>query len=79
LAALDDWSESVTSVAGPFEAVVLLNKVDLPDVQVSLPEAEAFATKRGWSCLPTSAKTGENVEAAFRLIAQRYLASLAKA
>ena len=71
------WISSVRSVAGSVPAVLLVNKTDLkPDLKVSPADAEAFGAQNGWPWLPTSARTGENVEAAFTRIAQTHLGSL---
>ncbi len=71
---LPAWSNAVRSVAGQVPAVVLLNKWDLAGEAKSIPaEVKSLCASRGWRWLPTSAKTGENVEEAFRAVAEIYI------
>jgi GTPase len=42
-------------------ALVVANKVDLPDGRARLPEAEAAAARRGLACHAVSAATGEGL------------------
>ncbi len=77
LYSLARWYEAVASVAGPVPAVVLVNKSDLAGGRKILPsEVEPMCSEFGWPWFSTSAKTGENVEAAFRLVAQEHLRAL---
>ena len=68
--ALAEWVFAVRRVSGPVPVIVLLNKGDLP------PDPEsAYALRDHLRVLPgpswrTSAKTGENVEAAFLDVAR---------
>jgi small GTP-binding protein len=74
---LPAWFNAVRSVAGSVPAIVLVNKSDLVDhLRVSSKELEEFCAPRGWRWLPTSAKTGQNVEQAFLLMAELYLQGL---
>ena len=69
-----DWAAAVESVAGPTPAVLLVNKSDLAGPEtISAADVDQLCRARGWRSLDTSAKTGSNVEAAFRLVAQAYL------
>lgn len=68
LADLESWRTSIEKViAGKVPVYVLANKVDLVG-ETRLSEADVQSFCRGWECpyLLTSAKTGENVEEAFR-------------
>jgi GTPase len=42
-------------------ALVVANKIDLPEGRARLPEAEAAAARRGLPCFPVSAATGEGM------------------
>jgi small GTP-binding protein len=64
---LDDWIEGVYSVTGKIPIEILANKVDLKDkVELKAEDLEKFGKAYGSPFHFTSAKTGENVEAAFR-------------
>ncbi len=77
---LPAWFGAVRSVAGAVPAIVLVNKSDLVDrVRVSPKEVEDVCAARGWRWLPTSARTGQNVEQAFVLVAKLYLQGLKRA
>ena len=66
---LKNWADSVQAVCGPIPGVLACNKLDLRDqFQVSDQELASIAKELGLTLFFTSAKTGENVEAAFRLI-----------
>ncbi|HEX9341563.1 MAG TPA: Rab family GTPase [Thermoplasmata archaeon] len=70
---LTEWYEAVRGVCGEVPTVVLINKADT----AALPRLEAAATyvcdPIGCRWLVTSAKTGENVEEAFRLVSELYV------
>jgi small GTP-binding protein len=68
---LDAWVRNVWQVAGRVPVVIAVNKSDLTEVRVSLAEVQAIAPAYAATVLPTSAKTGANVEAAFRQVAER--------
>jgi putative ribosome biogenesis GTPase RsgA len=52
--------------AGDIPVVFLLNKADLVDPEkVDLRQVNALAAQKSIPVLPTSAKTGQNVEPAF--------------
>jgi small GTP-binding protein len=74
---LDDWVASVVHVAGRIPVVYVVNKVDLRDeVLILYGEKEIAVHARAFDApwFYTSAKTGENVEAAFRALGERIVA-----
>ncbi len=63
------WAGSVRELAGPIQGVLACNKVDLKaNFQVTDEEVESLARQLNLTLMFTSAKTGENVEAAFNQI-----------
>ena len=76
---LEAWRQDLivkTDLKNPdeFPFIIFANKSDLEDQrEVSVEEAEAFAAKLGCTQLLVSAKTGENVENGFTLIASLFL------
>ncbi len=76
LAELDPWSRSIRLVAGDIPVVVVVNKVDLEAERAMDDQAiDGFCKSRAWPWSYTSAKTGEGVEQAFRVIVERVLAA----
>ena len=78
LESIGDWIDAVQDVTGPIPQVLMANKHDLAELAtISTSEVADAARRLGCASFPTSAKTGEHVEAAFRrladLIARRYL------
>ncbi len=75
---IGDWIRAVQDVTGPVPLVLLANKHDLGDETTVTPAQVAEAARR-FKCdsFLTSAKTGENVEAAFHrlagLVVRRYI------
>ncbi len=64
------WIEAVVRTVGPAPAVVAVNKADRPaDAAYGEADAVRAAEAFGADVLLTSAKTGSNVEAAFRRLA----------
>ncbi len=65
---LDGWIDSAFNVTGKVPIVFLANKADLKDkAQFTIDEFNEFASKyERASALTSSAKTGENVEEAFK-------------
>ncbi|HKZ99290.1 MAG TPA: Rab family GTPase [Thermoplasmata archaeon] len=64
---LDDWIDGVEQVVGRVPTLIAVNKADLPnDGQFS--ERDVAQVAKAFECeyLMTSAKTGDNVEEAFR-------------
>jgi len=73
---LDEWVTSVFRVAGELPVVYAVNKVDLRDeVMILYGEAEIQEHARAFGApwMYTSARTGENVEAAFRALGEKIL------
>lgn len=72
LADLAGWIHGVHAVAGTVPVAVLANKWDLRDRgRVDPSEVASVAAAYGAAYHLTSAKSGENVEAAFRGLAER--------
>jgi len=70
LLTLKSWIRSVERITGPVPTFVAVNKVDLKERHLfAIEEVEAVARELGCDYLPTSARTGENVEEAFRRLA----------
>jgi small GTP-binding protein len=68
-----DLEQRARQEAGPIPFVFVINKVDLlPDWELD-PRLEARIAAQSWSVLRSSAKTGEGVEEAFALLAQKML------
>ncbi len=67
LEGLKIWVSSVRDVAGPVPCMVLANKVDLKE-KLAIPDdkIQRSCESMGVPYLKTSAKTGENVEIAFK-------------
>jgi small GTP-binding protein len=71
---LDDWVTSVFKVVGEIPVVYAVNKHDLRDeVLILFGEKEIQEHARAFDApwLHTSAKTGENVESAFRALGEK--------
>ncbi len=65
-----DWVKAVQDVTGPVPMIILANKHDLTEQAMLTPaDIEGAAQKLGCVSFLTSAKTGENVEIAFRRLA----------
>lgn len=66
------WIRAVREVAGPVPSVLSANKTDLEE-QAAFSPADVASVAQGLGCpsFLTSAKTGENVEAAFQELARR--------
>ena len=68
---IDQWTSSLESVAGKVPIVLLGNKSDLEEERTVAESAlEKKSSRLDCSFLLTSAKTGKNVEEAFKLIAE---------
>lgn len=70
--------QSIENQYGKLPFVLLLNKNDLTDEWEIEPGLEQGLLQRDWKVLRSSAKTGENVEAAFLQLAQDLLAGREK-
>ncbi|HKZ48646.1 MAG TPA: Rab family GTPase [Thermoplasmata archaeon] len=67
---LEEWIDAVTRVAGGVPVILLGNKADLgSSAQVKENDLKQFAASLDAAWTFTSAKTGENVEAAFETLA----------
>ena len=67
---LPSWIEMAREVAGPIPVVIATNKMDLsPDRKLEVAALDDLAREAGGGWFTTSAKTGENVEAAFQRLA----------
>ena len=63
--------QRVAKDIGPLPFVFLINKADLAGEWEIDDQAIEECRNRGWSVLKASAKTGEGVEEAFKLLAQK--------
>lgn len=64
------WIQAVNDVAGPVPVVLLANKKDLASqAQITAAQVTDTVSQLGCPWFLTSAKTGENVEAAFQTLA----------
>ncbi len=76
---LDDWIDHVLKVVGEVPVYICGNKVDLKDaVKVDEDAVRAFAKAYNAPFGFTSAKTGDNVEAAFQAIGRKMAAAQLK-
>ncbi len=69
---LDDWIEGVYSVTGKIPIVFICNKVDLKE-KMEFSETEVKQATKAYDApyYFSSAKTGENVEVAFKTLAEK--------
>ncbi len=68
---LDDWVDGVEQIVGKVPVLIAVNKSDLAvSAQYGDRDVEQVARAYGCPYLMTSAKSGENVEEAFRRIGQ---------
>ena len=66
---VSQWIETVRRLCGPIPGIIAANKSDLADeFKVEAAEAQTLADATQLSVLNTSAKTGQNVEEAFKEI-----------
>lgn len=69
------WLPRLAAVAGEIPSVLVANKIDLlDDRETAVREAREFGADIGAASFVSSAKTGENVEAAFLALGRRVLA-----
>jgi small GTP-binding protein len=66
-------SQRVNDTGLKVPALLLVNKVDLVDLWEIEPDGLAKIAESGWEIFRTSAKTGENVDAAFSRLTQLML------
>ena len=75
---LATWVTSFKNVVGPVPVVFLMNKSDLVDPEkFDRSEIEGLTKQHSASYLPTSAKTGLNVEKAFLTVSEALARALA--
>jgi len=64
------WHEETIEISKDIALILVGNKIDLEDSRVvSTAEGEELAKKLNLGYVETSAKTGENIEDAFRMLA----------
>ena len=63
---LDDWIDGVEQVVGKVPILIAVNKSDVGAGQFTAKDVEQFAKAYDCEFLMTSARSGENVEEAFR-------------
>lgn len=73
---LKSWLGNFRSVVGNMPVVILGNKSDL-EKRFTATELGAFATSVGCDAIETSAKTGLNVEQAFKQLGEKLVEGLA--
>jgi len=67
---INDWNEDIKEAAPSISLILVGNKIDLTEQRdVSMEEGENLAEELGITYMETSAKTGENVDEAFRMLA----------
>ena len=67
---VNNWMKQITEHADDNVCKILLgNKCDMPDRQVTKEEGDKFAKEYGINFFETSAKTGVNIQEAFRVVA----------
>ena len=73
---IEDWVDALLQSASGAKIVFLLNKIDLKDrAAVGLDDYKYLISKYKADCHETSAKTGENVEQAFKTLAEKMIFS----
>ncbi|TXT66965.1 MAG: Small GTP-binding domain protein [Promethearchaeota archaeon] len=74
---LDEWISSFRESRGQEPLLLIGNKIDLKQrIQVSEKEGKKYAKEHGVDFLLTSAKTGNNVEVAFKDLIKKILDTL---
>ncbi|MBY8982275.1 MAG: hypothetical protein KGD57_04955, partial [Candidatus Lokiarchaeota archaeon] len=67
---INEWYQEIKSITPDINLILVGNKIDLEDKkQVSSEEGEKLGKDMGISYIETSAKTGDNVGDAFRMLA----------
>jgi small GTP-binding protein len=70
LDSLENWYNEIKSVSPNISLILVGNKIDLSDSRViSTQQGEELAKKLNLSYIETSAKTGENINDAFKMLA----------
>lgn len=76
---LDEWIQSFKESRGNRPLLLIGNKIDLNDkIKVKESEAKEYAEKNSMEFIFTSAKTGENVEKAFKELVKTVLDEISK-
>lgn len=75
LSVAEQIRKKVGSLLGAIPFVLLINKSDLMDEWEITDEEATVLSDRGWTVMKSSAKTGEGVEEAFLLLAQKLIGS----
>ena len=71
---LDEWIQNFKEIRGEEPLYLVGNKVDLKnEIKIDEQEAKEFAEKNNMQLIITSAKSGENVEKAFKELAVKIL------
>ena len=66
---LENWFNEIKEVSSTISLILVGNKIDLKDQRVvSLKQGEELAQKLNLSYIETSAKTGENINDAFKML-----------
>lgn len=80
LTELENWIKAVSKVAGDIPVQILANKVDLvDDAEVAEDDIKEFSDRMDSTYVMTSAKTGENVEDSFDIVARKIIDKRVKA
>jgi small GTP-binding protein len=74
LQSLKDWHQRLNDVVGEVPVIYLGNKKDLVEKEHPNKEViQALAAQKDVTCLYTSAKTGDNVEKVFEILARKIM------
>ncbi len=80
LTELESWIKAVSKVAGDIPVQILANKVDLvDDTELAEDDIKEFSDRIDSTYVMTSAKTGENVEDSFDIVARKIIDKRVKA
>jgi small GTP-binding protein len=63
------WHKEILEVSPGINFILVGNKIDLENRKVTKAEGEQMAKQLNTAYIETSAKTGENIEDAFRMLA----------
>jgi len=67
---LENWFKEIKNVSPKISLILVGNKIDLEDERIlSTEQGEELAQKLNLSYIETSAKTGENINDAFKMLA----------
>jgi len=65
---IKNWYNEITSISPNVSLILIGNKNDLPNIEVSREEGGQLAEELGISFIETSAKSGENINEAFNIM-----------